>query len=196
MGEAQRAFVMNARDTGARDAMLDAIRAAGVPPAPPGLPMSAVAEPASLLEQFLRVLSEVGGMGVMCHATQTFDDAVEQIRNALGLADASALLVVRGRFAVAENAAVYIDAADLAERATIVRAEHVALTVSRSALVPTMHEAVRLMPRESSCGWFLSGPSKTADIEQSLVIGAQGARTLHVLIDNDYLSTSPLIPPG
>jgi len=53
----------------------------------------------------------------------------------------------------------------------------------QATLVPTMHEAMRLMPAYSLCGWFLSGPSKTADIEQSLVIGAQGARTLHVLID-------------
>jgi len=52
------------------------------------------------------------------------------------------------------------------------------------AIVATMHEAVRQIPPGSGCGWFLSGPSKTADIEQSLVIGAQGARTLHVILED------------
>jgi L-lactate dehydrogenase complex protein LldG len=51
------------------------------------------------------------------------------------------------------------------------------------AIVPTMHEAVRRIPAGSPCGWFLSGPSKTADIEQSLVIGAQGARALTVVLE-------------
>jgi L-lactate dehydrogenase complex protein LldG len=46
-----------------------------------------------------------------------------------------------------------------------------------------MHEAMRLMPADSACGWFLSGPSKTADIEQSLVFGAQGSRTHRVIFD-------------
>lgn len=92
-------------------------------------------------------------------------------------------MVVRGRFAVAENAAVYVDAADLTARNDIVRAEHLVVIVPFSAIVPTMHEAMRLMPADSRCGWFLSGPSKTADIEQSLVFGAQGSRTHRVVFD-------------
>ncbi|MDP6229967.1 MAG: LUD domain-containing protein, partial [Candidatus Marinimicrobia bacterium] len=31
-------------------------------------------------------------------------------------------------------------------------------------------------------GYFISGPSKTADIEQCLVIGAHGARSLIVFV--------------
>ena len=92
-------------------------------------------------------------------------------------------IVLRGRFAVAESAAVYVDAADLNARNDIVRAEHLVVIVPFSAIVPSMHEAMRLMPADSACGWFLSGPSKTADIEQSLVFGAQGSRTHHVILD-------------
>ncbi len=76
-----------------------------------------------------------------------------------------------------------MDAADLGDRADVVRGEHLVIVIPATAIVATMHEAVRLIPVGSSCGWFLSGPSKTADIEQSLVIGAQGARTLHVILD-------------
>ena len=167
----------------ARDAILGAIRSAAVPPAPTAPPLSARAESVDLLEQFLRVLAEVGGRGVVRPASQSIEDAVELIRQSLGVIAPTDLLVVHGRFAVAENGAVFVDAADIESRADIVRAEHLVLTVSQAALVPTMHEAMRLMPAYSRCGWFLSGPSKTADIEQSLVIGAQGARTLHVLIE-------------
>ena len=168
---------MNARDT-----ILTAIRSAAVPPSPAASPMRVGTTSVDLLEQFLRVLAEVGGRGVVRPASQSIDDAVDEIRKSLG-SESPELVVVAGRFAVAENGAVYVDAADLGNRADIVRAEHLVLTVSATALVPTMHEAMQRMPANSPCGWFLSGPSKTADIEQSLVIGAQGARTLHVLLD-------------
>jgi L-lactate dehydrogenase complex protein LldG len=40
-------------------------------------------------------------------------------------------------------------------------------------IVPTMHEAYRQINiAEEGWGAFIAGPSKTADIEQSLVIGA------------------------
>jgi len=163
----------------ARDAILTAIRAAQVPASPPA---SAVARPIAeddLLPQFLRVLSEVGGAGIVRGAHQT---VASILADALP-PDAEGVVIARGRFGVAENAAVYVDAADIDARADIIRAEHLVLLLPVTALVPTMHEAVRRMPDKSACGWFLSGPSKTADIEQALVIGAQGARTLHVILE-------------
>jgi L-lactate dehydrogenase complex protein LldG len=163
-----------------RDTILAAIRAAAVPPAPPAqVPSARDADIDSLHVGFLRMLTEVGGQGVMRAESQSLESLLAEL---LGSARQEAI-VVRGRFAVAENAAVYVDAADLSARNEIVRAEHLVVIVPLGAIVPTMHEAMRLMPADSGCGWFLSGPSKTADIEQSLVFGAQGSRTHRVIFD-------------
>lgn len=166
---------MNARDT-----ILAAIRAAAVPVAPPAQVLaSRAANIDALHDDFLRVLTEVGGQGILRTADQSMESLIAEL---LGPARQDAI-VVHGRFAVAENAAVYVDAADLSARNDIVRAEHLVVIVPFSAIVPTMHEAMPLMPADSACGWFLSGPSKTADIEQSLVFGAQGSRTHRVIFD-------------
>jgi hypothetical protein len=164
----------------ARDDILSAIRRAGVPAS---LAAAAFDEPRvspdALRDAFLRVLTDVGGIGVIRRADQSVEQVVAtQPGTALGR-----LLVVRGRFAVAENGAVYVDAADIDGRNGLVLAETLVVVVPFDAIVATMHEAMRLIPRDSACGWFLSGPSKTADIEQSLVFGAQGSRTHCVVFD-------------
>lgn len=100
--------------------------------------------------------------------------------------------ILPGRFAVAENAAVWLDLREAKHRVIAVLSQHLAIVVPASQLVPTMHEAYARLVRSDSSegdfvgrpgyGLFLSGPSKTADIEQSLVIGAHGARSLTVFL--------------
>lgn len=167
----------------ARDAILSAIRAAAVPAAPPAaIPsLASSADVEQLRGQFLQLLEQVGGRGVTRASEQPLEPLIADV---LG-ADRDGAMVIHGRFAVAENAAVYVDAADLRVRNDVVRAEHLVVVVPAHAVVPTMHEAMRAIPSGSTCGWFLSGPSKTADIEQSLVFGAQGSRTHTVIFDAD-----------
>lgn len=92
--------------------------------------------------------------------------------------------VVGGAPAVAENGAVWIPGSRLGRhRAVFVVCEHLVLVVRAEDVVHTMHEAYdRIRLERPGWGTFVSGPSKTADIEQSLVIGAHGARSCAVVV--------------
>lgn len=117
-------------------------------------------------------------------------DAVEDAHD---LADID-FAVLPGKLAVAENAAVWVTDEDVRHRAIYFIAQHVALVVPAGRVVSNMHEAYRELAdspggngapglfRKPAFGTFISGPSKTADIEQSLVIGAHGARSLTVFL--------------
>ncbi len=103
-----------------------------------------------------------------------------------------------GEFAVAENGAVWVTDQHVRHRVLYFLPQHLAFVVRADAVLDNMHQAyerlqigngllgTRLLgdsPRGAGqFGAFVSGPSKTADIEQSLVIGAHGARSLTVFL--------------
>jgi len=91
--------------------------------------------------------------------------------------------VVRGELGVAENGAVWVDASRLRHRGLLFLAESLVLVVDGKNIVPDMESAyARIDFGPVRSGYFISGPSKTADIEQCLVIGAHGARSLVVIV--------------
>jgi L-lactate dehydrogenase complex protein LldG len=93
------------------------------------------------------------------------------------------LFVCEAELGVAENGAVWLAASRLGERSALFLAAQVVVVLDRAALVSDLHEAyARIDMTQEAFGIFVAGPSKTADIEQSLVIGAHGAKQLTVLL--------------
>lgn len=89
--------------------------------------------------------------------------------------------VLRGHFGVAENGAIWVTDDTLKHRVLYFLPQRLAMVIPSSQIVHNMHEAYgRISVGQHAFAGFISGPSKTADIEQSLVIGAHGARALTV----------------
>jgi L-lactate dehydrogenase complex protein LldG len=92
------------------------------------------------------------------------------------------LAVVRGAVGVAENGCVWIPQ-NVRQKALYFISEYLVILLDKQQLVNNMHEAYRRIEvGEQGFGVFISGPSKTADIEQALVVGAHGARGVTVIL--------------
>ena len=95
--------------------------------------------------------------------------------------------IVEGRIGVAENACIWIPQT-MKEKAVLFASQCLVVVISRDAIVNNMHEAYQRIAdskdyfQQYKFGTFISGPSKTADIESALVYGAQAARALTVIL--------------
>ena len=90
--------------------------------------------------------------------------------------------IIEGDIAVAENGCVWVPQT-MKERVVCFISENLVILVHRDKIVNNMHEAYKkIHMTDYGYGCFISGPSKTADIEQALVMGAQAARGVTVII--------------
>ena len=92
--------------------------------------------------------------------------------------------IIRGKFGVAENACVWIPQT-MKEKAVCFISENLVILLPKSQIVNNMHEAYKRIEFDKTYdgyGTFISGPSKTADIAQVLVMGAQAARSATILL--------------
>lgn len=91
--------------------------------------------------------------------------------------------IVEGKIGVAENGCVWIPQT-MKEKAVCYISEYLVIILKKSDIVNNMHEAYKRITFDPqyNFGAFISGPSKTADIEQALVMGAQAARGVTVIV--------------
>ncbi len=95
------------------------------------------------------------------------------------------LVILKGEFGVAENAAIWLSENTMGFRVLPFITQHLIMVLSKKDLVENMHLAYKKINLKNvGFGVFIAGPSKTADIEQNLVIGAHGSRSLTVFLMN------------
>lgn len=93
------------------------------------------------------------------------------------------LAILKGEFGVAENGAIWISDEQFSIRILPFITNDLVLILQKKDLCLHMHDAYKIIAnRARTFGLFISGPSKTADIEQCLVIGAQGAMSLTIIL--------------
>lgn len=91
--------------------------------------------------------------------------------------------IIKARLAVAENGAVWLTEDMMGQRIIPYICQHLAVVVSEGSLVATMHDAyVKIASEDYGFGGFIGGPSKTADIEQALVLGAHGPLSMTIFL--------------
>jgi len=157
------------------------------------------------LAQFIQMSRNVGGRVVEVEAGSDINQLIKSIypdakeiasnlpeisiatRNPDTVADAQSLNgtdvgIIKGMFGVAENGCIWIPQT-MKEKAVCFISENLIILLPKSQIVHNMHEAYkRIEFNDYGYGTFISGPSKTADIAQVLVMGAQAARSVTVLL--------------
>ena len=107
---------------------------------------------------------------------------LDEVKSAHELAKLE-IAVLEGQFAVEENGSVFVSDNKMGNKMIPTITEYLVLVVSKSDIVKNMHEAYkRIDLNKIEYGVFISGPSKTADIESTLVFGAHGAKNLALLL--------------
>lgn len=90
---------------------------------------------------------------------------------------------VKGTIGVAENGAIWVYESQMINRLIPFICQHLVLVIEKKDIVNTLHQAYeKVEVSKEGFGAFIAGPSKTADIEQSLVIGAHGARSALIYV--------------
>jgi L-lactate dehydrogenase complex protein LldG len=188
-----------------RDDILARIRANQPAPVPlPEIPAFDEAGGAPLRERFTAGVERMGGKvvdapggdltalvrrlhpaaKVVCSATPEVkgNEDLRSVRSPDEL-DGVDVGVVRARYGVAETGSVWITDADFGVSALGFLSQHLVVLLDPARIVPNMHAAYRERAEfEAGYGVFMTGPSATADIEGILIHGAQGVRSLTVVL--------------
>ena len=130
------------------------------------------------LAQFCEAVKGSGGKVLRIEAGDSPEEAARSL-----FPDADDICIAKGVFGVAENGCVYLEEPTDMPRVKYFISDTLVLVIDEESIVANMHDAYdRLGEEVKGYGIFISGPSKTADIEQALVFGAHGARSVGVLL--------------
>jgi len=188
-----------------RDAILTAVRAnQPTPVSLPEVPLFMASAP-SLVEQFQENLIRMGGklaalddasdLGaltkslfadakIVCSATPEVRGSrgIDKTAGPAALADVD-VAVVRAAFGVAETGSVWLSEDDLQVNALGFLAQHLIVLLDPADIIGNLHQAYR-DPRFKTARYavLVTGPSATADIEGVLIHGAQGVRSMTVVL--------------
>lgn len=157
------------------------------------------------IAQFVQISKAVGGNAVVVEEGKDINDVIKELYpeakrigsnldiikiatfNPDSIADpkemnGTDLSIIKGEWGVAENGSVWIPQ-NVENRITYFISEYLVIVLDKTKLVDTMHQAYdKIDFHGKGFGVFISGPSKTADIEQALVVGAHGAKGLTVVL--------------
>jgi L-lactate dehydrogenase complex protein LldG len=134
-------------------------------------------------EAVAQIRSVHPGAEVVCSAVPEVPGtrSVTTVRDPHELADVD-VGVVRAQFGVAESGAVWLTQEDLIVDGLGFLSQELVVLLDPAHIVADMHDAYkRIRLDRTNYGCFMMGPSATADVEATLVHGAQGARSLNVL---------------
>ena len=110
----------------------------------------------------------------------TYIDSVKEDAHSLEDVD---LAIIPAHFGVAENGAMWVTDSLIQYRVLPFITQQLAVVVRRKDIVYNMHQAYeRIAGTNYDFGVFIAGPSKTADIEQSLVLGAHGPKGMTLFL--------------
>ncbi len=130
------------------------------------------------LAQFCEAVKGSGGKVLRIEAEDSPEDAARSL-----FPEAEDICIAKGEFGVAENGCVYLEEPTDMPRVKYFISDTLVIVIDEESIVANMHDAYdRLGEEVKGYGIFISGPSKTADIEQALVFGAHGARSVGVLL--------------
>jgi L-lactate dehydrogenase complex protein LldG len=188
--------------TGARERILAEIKAAVKVEASPLQYAVSGIEYSNKKEQFMQMLKNIGGSVTEINNENEVEDFIsrwilsgkrilsiqenEKINYPVAELYSIEVAILRGEVAVAENGAIWVPEKNMGNRVLPFACKELVLIIKAKNIVHNMHEAYDHIDLSTEgYGVFIAGPSKTADIEQSLVIGAHGPIDLLVIIIND-----------